>query len=207
MLGSLAAAHLFLVRPMVRIIVAVLIAGIAGSASAKEYELFPEFSTRKVIFHAPPGMPQVFTSPYRELMFRASGPALLPEAKISVSRIYGPKHQSPKYCVREFASMIDEISSITASKAPLKLTPKGALEIKDVPKSKVIEVAASNGSAIGHAPLWCIRSRKHNDYLITELIDGEIQIEITLQAPDEDVLLPMIPALRSFIGSVRIVPR
>ena len=189
---------LCLVRPMTRIGIAGLMIMFALAASAKQYVLYPEFSARKVVFSAPPDMPHVFESPYREVTFRARRSVLPPQLTIRVERLYGENPSDPKDYVEDFAATIN--IAVTEVDGAAKL-------IKDSPEPEITEVDASNGSPIHSAPIWCVRTEKHHDYLITELIDQEIQIQITFEALDADELLPKIATFKAFTKSVRIVPR
>src|SRR5437667_8448600 len=183
---------------MTRVGITLLFVGFAVSALAKEYQLYPEFSQRKVVFSAPPGMPHVINSPYRELMFRASRSVLLPQVTIKVDRLYGENPSDPKDYVEDFAATINY--TVTEVDGAPKI-------VKDSPEPEITQVDESNGSATHGAPIWCIRADKHHDYLITELIDQEIQVEITFEALDADELLPKIAAFKTFTRSVRIVRR
>jgi hypothetical protein len=183
---------------MTRVSIAGLIIMFALPASAKQYALYPEFSARKVVFSAPPSMPHVFESPYRELTFRARRSVLPPQLTIRVERLYGENPSDPKDYVQDFAATVN--ITVTEVDGAAKI-------IKDSPEPEITEVDASNGSLTHSAPIWCIRTEKQHDYLITELIDQEIQIQITFEALDADELLPKIAALKVFTQSVRIVPR
>ena len=184
---------------MTRVTSALLLTTIAISAAGKEYTLYPEFTARKVVFSAPPGMPAAVQSPDCELMFRVHRSALLPEATIRVQRLYGDENPTdPKGYVEAFATRIN-ISVTTVDGAP-KI-------INDTPKPEITQVDTSNGSETHNAPIWCIRAEKHHDYLITELLDEEIQVQITFEALDADELLPKVRAFKAFTKSVRIVAR
>jgi hypothetical protein len=184
---------------MTRSSIAGLMIMFALTASAKQYELYPEFSARKVVFSAPPGMPHVFESPYCELTFRDRRSFLPPQLTIRVQRLYGEENSSdPKDYVEAFARTIN-IAVTEVDGAP-KI-------IQDSPEPQITEVDASNGSSTHRAPIWCVRTDEHHDYLITELIDQEVQIQITFEALDADDLLPKIAAFKVFTKSAHIVPR
>ena len=61
--------------------------------------------------------------------------------------------------------------------------------------------------AVAQTEIHCepIRCAAYHDFFITEHIDGDIQVEITLEALDADELVDKMKTLKTLVSSVRIL--
>jgi hypothetical protein len=162
-------------------------------ALAKEYRITPQYSGgRKVIFETPPGWVQGAVSPDgNEIIFRQPDVSWLPELSIIVRHLYGEHSSESKHYIKNFVIWLDAAQKTTGQ--------------NDSPKPELTEVESSNGSTSHNAAIWCVRCAAYHDYFITELIDGDIQVEIFLEAPDADELVDKVNALKTLVSSVRIL--
>jgi hypothetical protein len=170
--------------------------GVSGplSVSAKEYTITPLYSAgHKVIFETPPGWKQGAVSQQGdEIIFRLANVSSSPQLSITVRHLSGENPSDPQEYAEDFVSFVDA---------------QKAMGQKDSSKSELTNVESFDTPANGKLLIWCVRCSTYHDYFITEIIDGDMQVEIRLESLDADEIRDKISGLKALASSVQILDR